>query len=146
MRALDDADVKQLLKDRLDSREWWVLIPCGASKAIPLIESRHYWDDASSDFQAVLGGDCPVMGFYFAKKTRMSPEELADIALQAGVQGSRDALVAQYQVGDIVGFGGHPQAGALLHLFGLWLEGKAGIREQSWEELSAELTRGVGDE
>jgi hypothetical protein len=147
MLALDDVGIALMIKERMDSGEWWLLVPCDHDSHNPIIaiESKYYSGDASGDFHAVMVGDpdCPVHAFYFAKKSRMSPEELAEAMIEAGGAGGWGELVERCRTQDIVGFGLTPQTETRGILFVLWAECKAGIREESWEDLVQRLATAV---
>lgn len=71
------ANTIQVIKECLESREWWIWIPVGVTGARELqkIEKAFYWDDANVDFNVAF---FPSRLFFVAlgKKTRASAQQL----------------------------------------------------------------------
>jgi hypothetical protein len=141
----DNTDIGQLIRDRMSSGEWWLLVPLDAesNEQIAVIEHRFYFGDANEDFDLMMLGklsDCPVTGFYFAKKSRMSAAELAETLYAMGGVETHDELLADAQAGDIIVFGqGRLESYNRGLLFTLWAECMGGVRQESWDEVCREL-------
>ena len=72
-------EVREMLKARIESKEWW-LFPVVDDEAgmLEVIEATYYSGEAGVDFEMVAGGPTVAM----ARKSRMSPEQLAEIVQQ----------------------------------------------------------------
>jgi hypothetical protein len=105
---LDSADAATVLRDRLDSCEWFAFISINGL-GLPFlasIECRHYAGRASGDFEilaipfvAGLGS----IGIGLAKKSRLSVRELAKHFDEAGIP--REAETVNKQASDVIVFG-----------------------------------------
>lgn len=78
----DEGTAKKMLKERVQSREWWILFWTDATSHIIMqIEQTHYSGDDNGAFEIVTCGFAPLpfIAVVLAKKDRMSAEQLADL-------------------------------------------------------------------
>ena len=108
MELLGEDEVKEKMRGMVSSRDWWVIPWIGPESGdlSTLIEERYYDGPANRDFQLFTGplpfatGVCIVS---FARKSRMSAEELHGLLIESGVDrsladailpdGERDVLI-----------------------------------------------------
>mgnify|MGYP001616628579 CR=1 FL=1 len=76
-RKLHEAELTSIIRERVDSQEWWVFLPTDVTGARKLqhIEREFYWDEAGHDFDVAA---LPQFGFSVAlgKKSRAPRERL----------------------------------------------------------------------
>lgn len=97
---LTEDEVKRLLRERIDSRAWWV-IPClseSSLRCMEAVEERHYTGRASADFQVFLTAGAPAFAVATARKRRMSRAQL--VALLREVWGDDGRAPNEEEVGD----------------------------------------------
>ena len=78
----NEETAKKMLKERLRSREWWILFWTDATSHIIMqIEQTYYSPDDNGAFEIVTGGfgRFPFIAVVLAKKDRMSSEQLSDL-------------------------------------------------------------------
>lgn len=100
-RLLMQAELAKILKERLESREWWILLPLGKEglRVVDKIERQFYWDDAGNDFDIAF---CPVGNVFplvvaLGKKARLSPNRLQELLRKDSaipvILGNKDVVV-----------------------------------------------------
>lgn len=100
----DEAAAKKMLKERVHSREWWILFWTDVTSDIIIqIEQTHYSGDDNGAFEIVTGGfgRFPFIAVVLAKKDRMSPEQLADLLQQ---HSTRELDRSAFESHDIIHF------------------------------------------
>jgi hypothetical protein len=88
-----------LLRHRLQSRSWWCFItvdPSGTD-AVARIEEKFFSGKANRDFNLLIlpvqdSGLVGMMGVFLAKKTRLSPSQLASHFDEEGMPHEAEAL------------------------------------------------------
>lgn len=116
VEMLDQAGARALVREYIESRLWWTLLPYDREDVLTDIERAHYWGQATTDFRIVM--DPGISGMYvaFALKERMTPQDISEIV--AGLDPAdlvdRDILIFN-TVGD------HEGANLYLQSFVQWL-------------------------
>ena len=77
VNLLDEDETRAKIHERLNSHEWWLLIPMDRMDVLIDIEQSFYSGDANADFEVFMGSQLPGFGIALAKKCRMSPGMLA---------------------------------------------------------------------
>ena len=82
MGIADHATAVEMIRERVASREWWVILAAdqmGIDMARE-VEEAHYQGDAALDFDMLVAArpfdGCPMLGVFFARKSRMTVEQL----------------------------------------------------------------------
>ena len=121
---LSTNDLRQRIRERIDSREWWVM-PWLTAEAPDLsitVEQQFYTGEASGDFEAYMGPVPVTMGH----KRRMTAEQaavaLSDLTMQTATVEERAALFREH---DIL-VAGIPDEATLLSLivWEAWVQGR----------------------
>lgn len=80
---IDDKQIKQLLKDRLRSREWWLFIApdMRGNELMAIIEKRFYSGDANADFELIMQmhQELGLYAIVLAKKSHLPKAKLAKL-------------------------------------------------------------------
>ena len=76
----DEEGVRESLRVYIQSREWWMILPMDRTDALAQIERSFYEGEANGDFHLVAGPYLPGGIIAFAKKSRMTPEQLSTFA------------------------------------------------------------------
>ena len=76
MLLYDEEQVKEAIREYLNSHEWWTFFQ-QEGDGIAQIEEKFYSGEANADFHLVFGPNIPGFSVAFAKKSRMSAHELA---------------------------------------------------------------------
>jgi len=102
-------EVKKLLRDKIESWEWWILLPePDCAYLIEELEERFYSDEASADFAAVLGmSEFGLFSIYTGHKRRMSAQDLIDLI---GNRSHLPITLGQLRKHDIIFLAGWEQA------------------------------------
>lgn len=78
-RKLHQAELTSIIRERIDSGDWWIFLPIDTTGAQKLrkIEEEFYWDEVGCDFDVVI---LPELLFSVAlgRKTRLPRERLID--------------------------------------------------------------------
>lgn len=99
------------LADRIKSREWWVFFACDPADiaVVSRIENQFYSDAAGTDFELIVANlkEVPFASVFLAKKTRLSPEQLATIMRDCPVEFPRGTRLtaAHLRDRDVVSIG-----------------------------------------
>lgn len=107
------AEVKILLREKIDSREWWILMPePNCSYLVVEIEEQFYSGEASADFAAVLGvSQYGLVSVYAAHKRRMTAQSLINLI---GTRSPLPISVGQLERHDIIFLAGWAQSQILI--------------------------------
>tara|TARA_Y100000310_G_C20286153_1_gene624969 strand:- start:69 stop:470 length:402 start_codon:yes stop_codon:yes gene_type:complete len=76
----DEASIKETIRAYLQSHEWWMIMPGDRTDALAQIERSFYRGEANADFHILMGPYLPGWSIAFAKKSRMTPSQLAKLA------------------------------------------------------------------
>lgn len=105
MYLLEPEEAVQLLHQYIDSREWWIIPAVGdANQALmERVECTYYSGKANADFHTMLTPGFAVFFIAFARKSRMSAGELADVMAEENtpeemLAATREALAAGQDV------------------------------------------------
>jgi hypothetical protein len=106
-------EVKKLLREKIESREWWILIPeTDCHYLVVEAEERFYNGKASADFAAVLGmSEFGIFSIYAAHKRRMSAQDLLTLI---GTRSQLPVSLSQLEKHDIIFLAGWAQSQVLL--------------------------------
>lgn len=79
-RITDAAETLKLIRERLNSKEWWIWIPIGFTGASTLqkIEKAFYWNEANKDFDLAF---FPARMLFVAmgRKSRCTPKQIQNL-------------------------------------------------------------------
>ena len=94
---LDEEGIREKLRQRINSRDWWVIFPMTRIDVLEDIERSFYSGKANVDFEILMGPNLPGFAIALAKKSHMS------VGMLAGKLGVRDE--SQFRGRDIIQFG-----------------------------------------
>jgi hypothetical protein len=114
--VLDEESFRALLRQRLNSHEWWLFFPMDRVDVLEDIERSFYSGQANADFELYVGPQLPGLHIALAKKSHMSPGMLA------GKLGAKD--LSPFHDRDIIQFGESGKEEEFVHqlvAFSKWL-------------------------
>lgn len=88
---------REYLRAKIDSGRWWVIV--NGHHLNEVVEDRYYHD--GEGFEVMLGGP-PFITVAFARKDRMSAEQLAACITEAGGNADETQLAAELAKQDIL--------------------------------------------
>jgi hypothetical protein len=108
----DEASVRGLIRERLISKKWWVIIPYGSSDGVlPLLEERFYSGERNGDFHLLVGpvADRSIYCVALGLKKWAPPKKLARLLQECGISIAPETL-RQRDVLSLMGPGDDPSA------------------------------------
>jgi hypothetical protein len=91
----DEEGARQMIRERLVSKKWWVIIPYGSTdRLLELLEERFYKGERNGDFHLLVGpiADRSIYCVCLALKKWAPPKRLARLLQECGIKVSPELL------------------------------------------------------
>jgi hypothetical protein len=121
----DSESSREIIRDRLTSKQWWVLIfPGDIPSFLPVLEERFYNGKRNKDFQVMVGAlaHTGVNSVCMALKKWASPPKLASFFQEAGHPITLESLRQR----DILAFAGSEADVSAINFVFDWLRTRPG--------------------
>jgi len=91
---------QDFIREKARSRDWWLIV--NGDDLNVIVEERYYSDEHSHLLELIVVPSRPLLSIAFAHKSRMSAEQLADCAIEAGATSDRDELAHALETQDVL--------------------------------------------